>query len=88
MLAGVTVARVDRSLGREWHLGSLMTIYRHCSSPSSCPSPCVEVGHSHSLMAARWMVASWRTASLSNLVATARLRLSRLMLHSTAWRRW
>ena len=30
---------------------------------------CIEVGWSHSLMAARWTVASWRTASLSKRVA-------------------
>jgi DDE domain len=47
---------------------------------------CLEVGYSHSLMAVMWRVASYRTASLSYRVATARLRLRRLIPHSTAWR--
>lgn len=37
-------------------------------------------------MAATSTVASWRTASLSYLVATARWRSRRLIPHSTAWR--
>lgn len=48
--------------------------------------PTAQASHSHSPMAAIRTVASKRTASLSNRVATARLRLSRLIPHSTACR--
>lgn len=42
--------------------------------------------HNHSLITAIRTVASYRTASLSYLVATARCLLRRLIPHSTAWR--
>lgn len=48
--------------------------------------PTAQVRHFPSPIAAIRTVASKRTASLSNRVATTRLRLSRLIPHSNAYR--